>query len=258
MNKPLVSTDTQPPSARWGAGQKKFLLLVVAALAAHLTLIFLFGTRLKNIPTSVTNAPHWQMTRADRLLELNSPALFALPNNRDFISEVWQKKPQAPLPSFRYREAPRWLALPREPLGNELARFMATNRFAPFEPDLKPATIFSATPKYTAASRGYTFCRISGGLTRRNVQLAPALPTLSLNEIPAPSRVQALVDATGTVVSAVLLPPPLTEATSRNSIADARALALTLQHRFTPGKELTLGEFTYHWQTIPETATNAP
>jgi len=75
----------------------------------------------------------------------------------------------------------------------------------------------------------------------------------------APSVVQALVDATGNVVSAVLLPSENSmEVAGRTAIGDTTALQIALKLRFAPSSQRTLGRLIFNWRTVPLPATNAP
>ena len=71
------------------------------------------------------------------------------------------------------------------------------------------------------------------------------LPPLPFNDVLPPGRVQALVDAAGNVVSAVLLEP------SGLELADTNALAIARNARFAPAAQLTFGEIIFNWHTIP-------
>ncbi len=248
-----------PPSS--GALQKKFLLLVAFAVATHVSLVFLFGTKKEIAPLPATNVPQLQLAEAgDELLELDNPALFALPNARDFSAAVWQKNPAVPLPSFRYHEEPRWLPLASENLGAAFAQFLQTNRFGNFTPDLKPAPQFAELlPVADDALPQRTTLEISGALAQRKLLSAPALPVLPLNDVPAPSTVQVLVNPAGHVASAVLLPPQnVAEAAGRAAAGDTNAVAIALGLRFAPAPQPAFGEIIFHWHTTPLTTTNSP
>ncbi len=260
MNDASASPTLDAPQNS-GALQKKFLLLVVFALATHTALIVLFGTKKEIVPRPASNVPQLQLAEAgDELLELDNPALFALPNARDFSAAVWQKNPAVPLPSFRYHEEPRWLPLAPENLGAAFAQFLQTNRFGSFTPDLKPAPMF-ATPAAVFMSDlpQNSTLQISGALARRKLVSSPALPALELNDILAPSKVKVLVDPTGNVSSAVLLPleNPL-ETAGHSAAGDTNAVAIALGLKFLPAPQPTFGEIIFHWHTVPINSTNPP
>jgi hypothetical protein len=85
------------------------------------------------------------------------------------------------------------------------------------------------------------------------------LPSLTFNDVLAPSKVQALVDAEGKVVSAVLLPSenPI-ETLGRTDKGDTNALAVARGLRFSPSSRLTVGQLIFNWRTVAPPATNSP
>ena len=260
MNDATASPTADAPQNS-GALQKKFQLLIAFALLAHVALIVLFGTKKNFQPRPVTNVPQIQLANAaDELIALDNPALFALPNARDFSSAVWQKNPVIAPPSFRYREAPRWLPLAPNNLGAAFAQFMQTNRFGDFTPDFKPPPQFAVlTSSGASALPQRTTLEIIGALAARKLLSAPALPALLLNDIIAPSTVQVLVDKSGNIFSAVLLPLENSiEAAGRGGLGDTNAVAIARGLRFAPATQPALGEIIFRWQTTPLTTTNEP
>ncbi len=259
---PAAATPPPAPSTPdTGALKKKFRLLVVFAVATHLALIYLFGAKKNFTPRPVTNVPQLQLAdAAEELIELDNPALFALPNARDFSSAIWQKNSVITPPSFRYREAPRWLPLAPENLGAAFAQFMQTNRFGDFAADFKPPPQFAVlTGGGGSGLPPKTTLEIYGALAARKLLSAPALPALPLNDIIAPSTVQVLVDTRGHVFSAVLLPLENSfEAAGHTERGDTNAVAIALGLRFAPATQPSLGEIIFRWQTTPLTTTNTP
>ena len=84
-----------------------------------------------------------------------------------------------------------------------------------------------------------------GELARRRMLNSVTAPTLAYDDVIKPSRVQALVDANGTVVSVVLT------GSSEYAPADQAALALARTARFAPAAGLMLGELIFTWHTVP-------
>ena len=242
--------------------RQKLLLLIALMLAMHVALIFAFGTKKQFVPKAVTNVPRLQLAnRDDELLELDNPALFALPNPRDFAAAIWQQPPVVKPPSFGWQAAPGELALPiAENLGAAFTRFMQTNRFGNFQLDFKPPPLFAdiTLPPDSSLPQSSQL-QISGALAQRALLAQPALPTLEWPDVIAPSKVQVTVDQTGNVISAVLLPADdAITATGRSPKGDTNAVALALSLKFAPATQLALGEITFFWHTIPLSTTNAP
>ena len=260
MNGSEASPPLDAPKNSGGL-QKEFFLLVALAIAAHTALIFLFGAKKPIAPRPPINVPQLQFAnRADDLLELDNPTLFALPNAHDFSSGIWQTNADVAQPSFRYREAPRWLPLSPENQGATLAHFLQTNQFGGLVLDFKPAPqIATLNPDFTTDLPKNSSLQILGALAQRKLISSPALPSLPLNDILPPSKVQILVNESGTVVSAVLLPPENSlEAAGRVDTGDAKAIAYALQLKFLPAVQPAFGLAVFHWHTIPLNSTNAP
>jgi len=259
----LTTTDPGlplPESEGWS--RKRMFYLVTLAVAAHLALIYIFGTKKQFSPKPVTGVPQLQLAnRGDELLELANPALFALPNPHDFAAAIWQQPPVIRPPSFRWQARPGELALPDAgSLGATFTRFMQTNVFGDFQPDFKPRPPFAVLdPLIETALPLQTTLQISGGLADRPLLAHPVLPSLVWNDIIAPSRVQVTVGQDGTVISAVLLPPDSDlEAAGRVAKGDTNAVVLARGLKFAPAAQLAFGELIFHWFTIPPPATNAP
>ena len=81
---PAAPAETKPPGkTRWT--RSRWLTLIVLMFAAHVGLLYTFGARKPAIPRPVTGVPTLSLA-ADTgdLLALDDPALFALPQQRDF------------------------------------------------------------------------------------------------------------------------------------------------------------------------------
>ncbi|HEV2693503.1 MAG TPA: hypothetical protein VG347_11455 [Verrucomicrobiae bacterium] len=264
-NASVAPDNSLPAELHYDGGwsRKKILFLIGLALIIHVALIVVFGTKKQIVPKAVeVPVPRLQLgNRADELLELDNPALFALPNPRDFAAVVWQKTPVIPPPSFRWKAAPGEMAQPiPENLGAAFNQFMQTNRFGDFQLDFKPPPLFvELSSPVSSALPQYSLLQISGALAQRTLMSKPALPSLDWNDVIAPSKVQVLVDRTGTVTSAVLLPADnAIEAAGRSLKGDTNAVALALGLKFAPATQLMLGEITFYWHTTPLSSTNAP
>jgi hypothetical protein len=241
--------------------RSRWLMICALVFAAHLGFIFAFGERKPIAPRAVTNVLTLQLADdTGELLALNDPTLFALPNPKDSASSVWRKMPDVPLPSFRYRESPRWLPLAAENLGAAFSQFMQTNYFARYPLEFKPPPKLSAPALLVqSALAQISTLQIEGELAPRRLLNEINLPSLPYNDVIALSRVQVLVDTAGNVISTVLLPSENSlEAAGRYDAADQRALVLARTVRFAPSTHLTFGRLIFNWHTVPVSATNAP
>ena len=236
------------PGEGWSL--RRWIFFIALALAAHVALIFLFGTKKTAAPRAVTNAPQFHLVGDNELVALTDPTLFALPHMEDFAPAIWLRPPTVTPPSFRWTEAPAFLPPATETLGVAFSAFMQTNQPAVSALDFKPEPQLTgpAVPPETAFPKESTL-QHAGALALRQMLTPIAVPVLAYNDVIKPSRVQALVDAGGSVVSVVLLE------SSDWKEADDRALELSRAARFAPAKDLMFGELIFNWHTVP---TNAP
>jgi hypothetical protein len=253
---PALASQTQGE----GWTRNKFIFLIAFALALHVALIFIFGTKKQIVPRAVTEVPHLQLAdSASELITLGDPTLFARPNAHDFVTAFWQRPQLVRQPDFHWTEAPRYLLPAPEKFGAAFREFMQTNpppamplNFKPEPKLIEPVTAFDdAMPQATTL-------QISGELSQRRRLNQIELPSISVNDVIAPSVVQALVDTAGNVASTVLLPDNGIEAAAHYDLADQLALQLARNLRFAPAPRLMFGEIIFNWHTVPLTATNAP
>lgn len=248
-----LQRDGAWPPHRW-------VLLILLAFVVHIGLIFALSNRKPVVPRAPAPAPALRLlTDGDNWLALNDPTLFALPHPHGFAGAAWLKLPHVTFPSFAWTEAPRWLPLPVEQLGGTFLRFMQTNTFAQLALESRSAPALTrpeAPPDEFPPARQSTV-QAQGELAARPWLNPPQLPPWQGVELPANSVVQVLVDASGNVRSAVLLPP-----FSGSKTNDDQALALARNARFAPlgngATKLSLGTLIFSWQGAPLLATNLP
>jgi TonB family protein len=253
MNDAPAIELAEPKPQGEGWSRKKWLALIALVFAAHIALIFALGEKGEIVPRPVTNVPRLKLANdSDELLALDDPTLFALPHEQDFASAVWLKISGVKQPPFRFTESPRYLLAPdAENLGATFQQFMQTNYFAGYQLDFKPQPRLSE-PVLTiepALAQNSTL-QIVGELAQRKLLNEINPPSLPFNDVIAPSKVQALVDTAGNVVSVVLLE------SSGLDAADSRALEIARAARFAPAKNLAVGQMIFNWRTIPMTTTN--
>jgi hypothetical protein len=255
-NSPALEIAAPKRSENWTFG--RWLAIIALVFAMHIALIFLFGERKKNIPRAVTNVPVLELeNNSGELLALNDPTLFALPHQRDFASAVWLKMPNVKQPLFRWTEPPHPLPLAADNLGMAFGQFMQTNFFASRPLDFKPAAELSTPtlPVETVPAKNSTI-QIEGELAQRQLPSEISLTNWPYADVIAPSKVQALVDAAGNVVSTVLLPPDNGfTAADYYDAANQRALEIARSLRFTPSSSPTFGRIIFNWHTVPPTAS---
>jgi hypothetical protein len=252
-------SESAAPNPGWS--RRKIYFFIVVALLVHLAFIFILGTQKSIVPRPLDRIPQLQIAgTANELIALDDPTLFVLPNAHDFVSAVWQRPPDITLPSFDWTGPTNLLPLPVDKLGNALSEYMRTNPVAGLPLNLKPEPKFSESDlAVEPALPQNSTLRITGPLAARRLLQTNPVPSLAINDVIAPTRVQVLVASSGDVISAVVLPSddPL-EADSQltgGAAADQRALELARQLRFAPAPELMLGRLIFTWHTVP---TNTP
>ena len=246
------------PLSRW-------FLLILLVFAVHVTLLFIFGMRQPVQSQPATNVPQLALVgERGEWLELNDPTLFALPNREGFAGPAWIEPPPLHVHMPDWTEKPRLLELSNNTAGSTLgtvfSRFMQTNQFAGFQFQLNLPPEFSVpiVPLQPAFASTSTM-RVEGDLAVRPLLTSTNVPLWPYTNVIAPSMVQVLVSAAGSVISAVLLPPlnpDLDEV--HDPDADHYALELARAARFAPAPGLTVGQLIFNWRTIVPAATNTP
>ena len=252
---------TKFPGKGWSLS--RWLLLIALVLAAHVALIFIFGTRKPITPLPVTNVPKLELAAGSgEWLTLNDPTLFALPRREGFAGPAWLEPPPLHVHMVDWTERPRLLELSNDlakaALGASFSQFMQTNRFATFQFPMKPPAPMTMplVPLEPALVKTSTL-HVAGDLAKRPLLTAIKLPSWPDDQLIAPSRVQVLVNAAGGVISAVLLPSK-NSGDIHDADADQRALDLARTARFAPASGFTVGQLIFDWHTIAPAATNAP
>jgi TonB family protein len=242
-----------PPSEGWS--RRKFYSVLGFVLAFHLALIFLFGTKKQIVPRAAINVPHLQMIdNSGELIALRDPTLFARPNPHDLVTLFWRHLPAIPQPEFNWTEPPRYLRPDIASFGADFAEFMRESRAAELPLDFKPAPRLPqpASAPMTPMPAETTW-QISGALAQLQLLTTnqlKSLPSLPRNDVLAPTSVQALVDVHGNVFSAVVLQ------SSGDPDADRLAVQLVSNLRFAPATQLTFGQLTFTWRTVPRLNRN--
>lgn len=244
MNAVATEPQAWSPARRWS--------LIVLVFAAHLGLIFALSDRKPLTLRPPASAPLLSLASgANELLELNDPALFALPQRRSFAGAAWLNTPEIKFQPFRWAEPARLLPLPVAGLGAAFARFVQTNTFAGLVFETKPAPDFPqpVAPEFGAPPSTHSVVRVAGELAKRRLLHQPELPAQAAADVLTPTVAEVLATADGSVLSLKLL------ASSGNKAADQLALKVARAARFEPvrggGTTLTLGTLVFEWRTVP-------
>jgi hypothetical protein len=247
-------TDGPELNERWS--RTRWLKFFILIFTLQVALLFILGEKKPIVPHVVTNAPTMRLAgNTSELIALNDPTLFVLPHQRDFAAAGCLTVPDIKPPSFRWTEPPRWLPLSADGLGTAFGEFMQNHLF-PIRPlNFKPEPELSAPvlPPVSEPAQNSTL-QIVGELSPRQLPSPISLTNWPYGDVIAPSVVQVMVNTTGKVVSAVLLPPDDGfTAADQYDAADQRALELARGLRFAPAAQLTVGRIIFNWHTVPPT-----
>jgi TonB family protein len=243
-----------PPPLREAWTQKKFTVILVVTLVLHMGAIMLLETTKTNVPRLATAVPHLRMVdNTNELIALSDPSLFARPNAHELVTTYWRRLEPPKQPNFNWIEAPGYLPPTNADFGGFYSNFVEhlqagelTLNFKPEPKTIIPNVILEDDlPPVTTM-------QISGELAGRRLLTSLELPSLPVNDVLQPSRVQALVDTFGNIASAIILQP------TTDSAADQRALQLVRTLRFAPAPHLMFGGITFTWHTVPLPLTNEP
>jgi hypothetical protein len=278
----MTPVPAEPIVQKWT--RVHWLAAIAIVFALHVTLIFIFGARKPIAPAPVKNAPSMALAggSSDTLPGPNA-TLFALPDRNGFSGLMWAPPPL----SFHqqdWTEDPHWLAdsspLAVTELGEAFRHYIQTNHFAKttFEFNQSPPLMVPVIKPQPILAQESTL-RVAGDIANRPLLNPAKLPSWPGSDVIAPSVVQVLVDAAGSVVSATLLPPvnswepsavrdTVEPLPARDAEADARAVDIARNTRFAPltahagslGSQplthLSVGQLIFNWQVVPVTPAN--
>ena len=256
----MNATAPQEPQS-WS--NRHWWSVIALAVAAHFALVCIFGAKNGRPVRPVERVPFLQIARpGDEWMGLQDPTLFALPHPHDFAAATVAEWPLiAPAP-LRWTTPPHWLALSSTNVGQSLGQFLKTNQNLAWELNFKPEPQFSQPEvSYVGPLPQNSSYRLRGELAHRSLLSPLVLSNWPSADVIAPSKVQVLVDPAGKVISAVLLPADYGfESANRDDAADQAAVNLARGARFTPARELTVGQIIFNWHGVPLTVgeTNLP
>ena len=246
---------------RWG-------VTIAVVFGLQVGVIVWWKDQTRHTPRQPAPAPvfHLSGSRSRELLALEDPTRFALPHPEGFSGKAWIHYDWRP-PSYSEADEPEtepWLKLPVARLGKTFEEFVRTNpppsfaTLAEVEPALAAPRIELAPP-----ASGPSRLQLGGDLAGRPLLGQPPLPAWTNTDLLTNTVVQLVVDGSGRVLSAVLLPPG-----SGYEPANQFALNLGRNARFEPlpgnaggpasqPSGLSVGTLAFEWQTILVPATNA-
>jgi len=232
----------------------RWIVVVGLTFAAHIAFIYALGSHKLTATRPVKNDVRMQIAFArSELLELQDPTIFAGPHGHGFAGSTWLKPPEIELPTFRWTEPPRLLPLATEQLGASFLNQSFADPLTIANPTIAPPPTFSVLlPPTPPAPVIQSSFRVAGALTTwQPVTASAPLPLQRARDGLTNSVVQVLVDDSGQVLSATLMPPG-----SGLVEADQLALKVAATARFIPPDakaSLTVGSLIFEWQSVPPT-----
>jgi hypothetical protein len=215
-------------------------LIMGASFLAYAATFIVAGFREHGQPLESSSNPrvHWMRPHPKPAAPANNyylvadmfdPSLLSLPNRHGFSRALWQHSPTANPPGNDWQPTlafhPIKLPTSVKPLLNQ-PELVATLQASA---EKLPAVIADrAAPVETVAAPNRTVVLINGQLHGRALVATPKLPALPGSVAVKPTLVRIAVGPDGTVRHALL------ERSAGNDAADAQALALAPQLRFTP------------------------
>ena len=245
-----------------GFSRGRLWAMVALILAAQTGFIFMFGARHPVTPRAagwqppVTLAPAFNA----ELATLLDPTLFALPHLHAFSGAALALAPSTGFVPTDWTEPFRPLPLPVEQLGQTF-RELSADTFTPplsvaekIEPPTPPLEKTGDAMTLTAQST----LRIEGGVAGRGLLTPLDLPSVpSVDVFQYPTIVRVIVDAAGSVVSAV----PVQSCGQADADEKAMELARAAQFEPLPGAEktrltqplagLSWGRLIFQWHVVP-------
>lgn len=258
---PTLPDPLPPASQRWlpvpqpleqSWSRRKFQWMFLLVLGSQVLLVGLLGTKTRLQPRALTQVPHLQLVSPDsEWIGLGDPTLFARPNAHDVASAYWRQVPGRPLPQFAWPAPAGNLGSAAAELGGKFRDQLELQRPAEAPRPIKPEPLAAPPPVDWTAAPAQTTWQITGDLARRPLLggATTPWPALAAAEVLGPSTVQVLVDQAGNLASAVIVHP------NSNAAADQEAMKLVRNLRFAPGPNLTFGEITFYWHTLPATTS---
>ena len=240
----------------WYSGAAIFLLQV--------GLVFYLGQRPQRPPerplfrTRISlAADEAAAERLARRVELEDPALLALPSLQGFSGPAWLRFAALDYQPAEGSEPIHWLGLDTNALGETFARFVLSNRVSPtLFADRPLPSLLRYEPNFPndpvpAQSR----LRITGDLANRPLLTPIPLKSWPHSELLSNTVVQAMIDPDGFTVSTVLVGECGLNAADRYALemaSDARYRPLfRTQRNGQGGTPLVWGQLLFEWHTLP-------
>lgn len=265
---PAHDMSNESSTTKWSG--KRLGAYVAIIFLAQIGFIYWLGDHAPGAQRRPRHTPALQLAGPSSrdVLDLQNPAIFALPRAESFAGLAWMPQPTPGYHELEWGEEPQWLLVSTSRLGTVFTQFTETNVVRTWQiiSMPQPALLMPNT------EAGYRLAQSSRlGVSPENpgvtITQAPELPSWPPRangpndfEFLTNSVVSAMFGADGMILSAVLL------SGSGSPVADDYALSATRSIKLSHGASspasqephatLRWARLIFEWHTVP--ATNAP
>jgi len=249
----MLPGSPHPDEQDWSTW--KWIMAFVVVFGFHVGLFFFLAERTPKPRPTERSVTQLHFSRpVGEFLQLEDPTLFALPNLRGFAAFTWLRSQPVRFAPFRWTESLRFLPLPVSELGETFLQLVETNQPPSREISITPAPLVTVLPSDEPLPlRTNTEIRVEGALAVRPLRFQPERLPLAQQDNLTNTVVQVLVDASGQVISTVILPSG-----SGAKAEDGRALQIARNLWFEPtakSSATTTGWIIFEWATARTNAT---
>lgn len=251
-----------------GWSRRRWTAVFLLIFGLQLGLIFWLGERGNQPRPPAQTGFSYRMAQSTNAewLSLNDPTLFALPHREGFSGQAWLETPNLPTPLYDWNEPTNWLGLAAASPGAALGRFLFEHP-TPFVPPPADTAPDLALPRLWSAA-GFPTASVlvlEGDAADRRLLTPSPLPSWTNSELLEETRVQAMVNHRGMVISTALLASSGHAAADQFALDQARTARFaadsaeaTGQAKASPLQGLSWVQFRFQWHTAAAgTTTNA-
>lgn len=243
-----------PEACAWSP--RRWLCLCGTLLALHVGAIWYFSAPAPASKKDAGFGPRmlWAADPAaahaiNSLPLLEQSVLFALPGNEGFSGSAWLAYRPQQGNWNDWVDAPEWLRISADRLGDGYRATAVTNTFAPLLIADKPMPrlLGFETLRVNDPPPARSALQILGTLAQRVVVNEVDLPAWPYTDLLTNTVVQVLVDGAGEVVTACILDSCGLKAADDHAMQQARAARFAVAP---PAERLTSGRLVFQWHTL--------
>jgi len=267
-----MMTEESSAESRWS--RERWFLTVTIIFAVQVVVVIWLSER-GDIPVKVdsqglltryyTPEASIQLTP---LFHLMDPTLYSRASSEGFSGSVWLDVKPIEHRSAGWSDPPQFLKFNQDPLLSDLERFGLANQ--PHRRTVSDTLGGGAETRVELSNQlipsSSSVFEMIGDLRRTNLRSIPAIPSIELNGVLAPSIILLQVDQRGRVFSANLTGTSGQANADQQAMRIARALRFDVAEGFSPTtsnrdfNNLRRTKLIIHWATlsVPAQTTNTP